>query len=102
MTKKNFQGGIDSLIGSKDKPKRGRPQTLELPDKSTQVGLEKGKDRVTFIIDVDDKDKLKAVAWYKRITQKAMADEMVKAHLRKFEKEYPNHQEIYEQFKNRK
>lgn len=101
MTKKNFKNGIDNLIGG-DKPKRGRPRTQEIPDKSTQVGLEKGKDRATFIIDVLDKEKLRAIAWYQRTTQMAMADEMVKAHIRKFEKEFPNYDEIYEQYQNRK
>ena len=52
MSKKNFTGGLNSLLGDQiDKPKRGRPvtQTKEIT-KSSQEGTKENETRATLII----------------------------------------------------
>ena len=51
MSKKNFTGGLNSLLGDQpEKPKRGRPvtQTKEIT-KSSQEGTKEKETRATFI-----------------------------------------------------
>ena len=62
MSKKNFTGGLNSLLGDQpEKPKRGRPvtQTKEL-NSSSQEGTKEKETRATFIINEELLDKLKA------------------------------------------
>lgn len=69
MSKKNFTGGLNSLLGDQpDKPKRGRPvtQTKEIT-KSSQEGTKENETRATFIINEELLDKLKAIAYWERV-----------------------------------
>ena len=68
MSKKNFTGGLNSLLGDQpDKPKRGRPvtQTKEIT-KSSQEGTKEKETRATFIVNEDLLEKLKAIAYWDR------------------------------------
>jgi hypothetical protein len=67
MSKKNFTGGLNSLLGDQPKKKRGRPvtQTKEIT-KSTQQGTKENETRATFIINEELLDKLKAIAYWDR------------------------------------
>jgi len=69
MSKKNFAGGINSVLGEiPDKPKRGRPvtQTKEIT-KSSQDGTKENETRATFIVNEELLDKLKAIAYWDRV-----------------------------------
>ena len=68
MSKKNFTGGLNSLLGDQpEKPKRGRPvtQTKEIT-KSSQEGTKENETRATFIVNEDLLDKVKAIAYWER------------------------------------
>ena len=72
MSKKNFKGGLNSLLGDQpEKPKRGRPvtQTKEIT-KSSQEGTKENETRATFIVNEELLDKLKAVAYWDRLLVK--------------------------------
>jgi hypothetical protein len=69
MSKKNFTGGLNSLLGDQpEKPKRGRPvtQTKEIT-KSSQEGTKENETRATFIINEELLEKLKAIAYWDRV-----------------------------------
>ena len=68
MSKKNFTGGLNSLLGDQpEKPKRGRPvtQTKEIT-KSSQEGTKENETRATFIVNEELLEKLKAIAYWDR------------------------------------
>jgi len=68
MSKKNFTGGLSSLLGEQpEKVKRGRPvtQTKEIT-KSSQEGTKENETRATFIVNEELLEKLKAVAYWER------------------------------------
>ena len=72
MSKKNFTGGLNSLLGDQpEKPKRGRPvtQTKEIT-KSSQEGTKENETRATFIVKEDLLEKLKAIAYWDRLMLK--------------------------------
>ena len=69
MTKKNFKGGLGSLLGDQPtKPKVGRPvtQTKEIT-KSSQEGTKENETRATFIVNEELLDKVKAIAYWDRV-----------------------------------
>ena len=62
MSRKNFTGGLNSLLGDQpDRPKRGRPvtQTKEIT-KSSKEGTKENETRATFIVNEELLEKLKA------------------------------------------
>jgi len=69
MTKKNFKGGLDSLLGDQpEKAKRGRPKTsTRVITKSSQEGTKENEIRATFIVKEDLLEKLKAIAYWDRV-----------------------------------
>ncbi len=72
MSKKNFSGGLNSLLGDQPKKsKAGRPvtQTKEIT-KSSQEGTKENETRATFIVKEDLLEKLKAIAYWERILVK--------------------------------
>ena len=88
MTKKNFTGGLSSLLGDQpDKPKRGRPvtQTKEIT-KSSQEGTKENETRATFIINEDLLEKLKAIAYWDRVLIKEVVHTALQDAVEKHEK----------------
>ena len=88
MTKKNFSGGLDSLLGDQpEKPKRGRPvtQTKEIT-KSSQEGTKEGETRATFILNEDLVDKLKAIAYWDRLRIKEVIASALEESVAKYER----------------
>jgi hypothetical protein len=88
MNKKNFTGGLNSLLGElQDKPKRGRPtkQTKEIT-KSSQQGTKEGETRATFIINEELLDKLKAIAYWDRVMIKDVINTALQEAVAKYEK----------------
>jgi hypothetical protein len=88
MSKKNFTGGLNSLLGDQpDKPKRGRPvtQTKEIT-KSSQEGTKENETRATFIINEELLDKLKAIAYWERVLIKDVVNTALQDAVTKYEK----------------
>jgi hypothetical protein len=88
MSKKNFTGGLNSLLGDQpDKPKRGRPvtQTKEIT-KSTQEGTQENETRATFIVREELLDKLKAIAYWERALIKDVLNTALQEAVEKYEK----------------
>lgn len=85
MSKKNFTGGLNSLLGDQpEKPKRGRPvtQTKEIT-KSSQEGTKENETRATFIINEELLDKLKAIAYWDRLLVKDVLNTAIQEYIDK-------------------
>lgn len=88
MSKKDFTGGLNSLLGEQpEKPKRGRPvtQTKEIT-KSSQEGTKENETRATFIINEELLDKLKAIAYWDRVLIKDVVNTALQETVAKYEK----------------
>jgi hypothetical protein len=88
MSKKNFTGGLNSLLGDQpEKPKRGRPvtQTKEIT-KSSQEGTKENETRATFIINEELLEKLKAIAYWDRVLIKDVVNTSLQDIVAKYEK----------------
>ena len=88
MSKKNFTGGLNSLLGDQpEKPKRGRPvtQTKEL-NSSSQEGTKEKETRATFIINEELLDKLKSIAYWDRLLIKDVINTSLKDTVDRYEK----------------
>ena len=88
MSKKNFTGGLNSLLGEQpDKPKRGRPvtQTKEIT-KSSQEGTKENETRATFIVNEELLDKLKAIAYWERKLIKEVINSALQEAVDRYEK----------------
>ena len=87
MSKKDFTGGLNSLLGDRpEKPKRGRPvtQTKEIT-KSSQEGTKEKETRATFIVNEDLLDKLKAIAYWDRVLIKDVVNTALQEIVTKYE-----------------
>ena len=88
MSKKNFTGGLSSLLGDQpEKKKPGRPttQTKEIT-KSSQEGTKEGEVRATFIVRDEPLDKLKAIAYWDRLLIKDVINTAFIEFIAKYEK----------------
>lgn len=88
MSKKDFTGGLNSLLGEQpDSPKRGRPvtQTKEIT-KSSQEGTKDNETRATFIVNEDLLEKLKAIAYWDRVLIKDVVNTALQEIVVKYEK----------------
>lgn len=88
MSKKNFKGGLNSLLGDKPEPKKmGRPVTqTKTITKSSQEGTKENETRATFIVNEGLLDKLKAIAyWERRLIKDVIASALEEA-VGKYEK----------------
>ena len=88
MSKKNFTGGLNSLLGdNSEKPKVGRPKTsIKEVTKTSQEGTKENETRATFIINEDVLEKLKAIAYWERILIKDIANSAFEETIAKYEK----------------
>jgi hypothetical protein len=88
MSKKNFKGGLNSLLG--DQPKKatvGRPKTqFKEITKSSQEGTKENETRATFIVNEELLDKLKAIAYWERKLIKEIVDTALQETVAKYEK----------------
>ena len=88
MSKKNFTGGLNSLLGDQPgKPKRGRPvtQTKEIT-KSSQEGTKENETRATFIVNEELLEKVKAIAYWERLLFKEVINKALEETVAKYEK----------------
>jgi len=96
MAKKNFTGGLSSLLGDEPQPqaeapakKTGRPQTSQREiTKSSQEGTKENETRATFIINEGLLDKIKAVAYWERSLIKDVLAEALEAYLEQYEQKH--------------
>ncbi len=88
MSKKNFTGGLSSLLGDKPKTvKRGRPVTqTKTVTKSSQEGTKENETRATFIINEELLEKLKAIAYWDRVLIKEVINTALEETIAKREK----------------
>lgn len=107
MSKKEFTGGLNSLLGDQpqkakrkrfdteiegeeDSPtlvKRGRPVTqFKEITKSSQKGTIENETRATFIINEDLLEKLKAIAYWERLLIKDVVNTALQDTVAKYEK----------------
>lgn len=89
MSKKDFKGGLNSLMG--DQPeisaKRGRPVTqFKEITKSSQEGTKENETRATFILNEELLDKLKAMAYWDRVLIKDVVNLALIDAVAKYEK----------------
>jgi hypothetical protein len=88
MSKKDFTGGLNSLLGEQpEKPKRGRPvtQTKEIT-KSSQEGTKENETRATFILNEELLEKVKAIAYWDRVLIKDVVNTALQETVAKYEK----------------
>jgi hypothetical protein len=83
MGKKDFKGGLDSLLGENiEIKKRGRPITsTRVIEKSSQEGIKEGETRATFIVKEDHLEKIKALAFWERKQIKILINEIIEDYL---------------------
>ena len=111
MSKKNFSGGLNSLLGekpakkkeltletakdfldelseaTKDKPKVGRPKTqFKEITKMSQLGTKEKETRATFIVNEELLEKLKAIAYWDRQLIKDVINTALQETVAKYEK----------------
>lgn len=89
MSKKDFTGGLNSLLGdNKEKPKRGRPKTSKREiTKSSQEGTKVNETRATFIVNEETLEKLKAIAYWDRRLIKDVVNEAFNKAVESYEAE---------------
>ena len=87
MSKKNFTGGLNSLLGDQpEKPKRGRPKTsTRVVTKSSQEGTKEKETRATFIVNEELLDRLKAIAYWDRVLIKDVVNTALQDIVDKYE-----------------
>ena len=88
MSKKNFTGGLNSLLGDQQEAtKVGRPitSTREVT-KTSQEGTKENETRATFIVNEDLLEKLKAIAYWERLLIKDITNQAFVDAIEKYEK----------------
>ena len=88
MSKKDFTGGLGSLLGEKkEKPKRGRPKTqTKVVKNSSREGTKENETRATFIVKEELLEKLKAIAYWDRTMIKEVVGTALEDHIKKYER----------------
>jgi hypothetical protein len=97
MNKKDFKGGLDSVLQStvpdpeqKPQPKKaGRPKTSTREIiKSSQEGTREGETRATFIVKEELLEKLKAVAYWERVMIKDIVNNALQEYVDAYRKKH--------------
>jgi hypothetical protein len=88
MSKKNFSGGLNSLLGDQpEQPKVGRPKTqFKEVTKTSQEGTKENETRATFIVNEELLEKLKALAYWERVLIKEVINTALQEAVSKYEK----------------
>ncbi len=90
MSKKDFTGGLSSLLGDQpERPKKGRPKTVtKIVTKSSEQGTKENETRATFILNIDLLEKLKAIAYWDRLLIKDVVNTALQEAVAKYEKKH--------------
>lgn len=106
--KKNFTGGLNSLLGEPQPPQpesnqpepKPKPVSDLIPQstehtasdvpavKSTQLGTRAGEARATFIVNEATHEKIKAIAYWERLQIKEVIDEALSSYVNQYEKQH--------------
>lgn len=90
MSKKDFKGGLDSLLGESPTVGRGRPKGATAParevTKTSQEGTKGSETRATFIVNEDQLEKLKAIAYWDRLMIKDVVAKAFEEYIARYEK----------------
>ena len=88
MTKKDFTGGLNSLLGDKPaRSKAGRPKTqFKEVIKSSQQGTLQNETRATFIVNEELLEKLKRIAYWERALIKEIVGKALEDAVASYEK----------------
>jgi predicted nucleic acid-binding protein len=89
MSKKDFSGGLNTLLGDNpEEPKKtGRPKTATKEiTKTSQEGTKESETRATFIVNEEQLEKLKSIAYWDRLLIKDVVAQALEDYLTKYEK----------------
>jgi len=86
--KKDFKGGLQSLLGEAETaPKKGRPKTqTKTIEKSSQEGTKANETRATFIVNEDTLERLKRIAYWDRLLIKEVVNQALERAVKDYEK----------------
>lgn len=91
MSKKDFTGGLSSLLGEqpeKPKMKVGRPKTqFKEITKSSQEGTLENETRATFIVKESLLEEVKAIAYWDRVLIKEAINKLLEDGIASYKKE---------------
>jgi hypothetical protein len=91
MAKKNFSGGLNSLLGEPtqaeqfsitEKPKAAKKEIT----KTSQIGTKEKETRATFIVQEDLLEKMKSLAYWDRVLIKDIINQALEEHITRYEK----------------
>ena len=86
MRKTKFKG-VDTVFGEAPVKKAGRPKTsTKKINSSSEEGTKEGEIRATFIIKVEEVDKIKAIAFNEGALIKDIIGEFLRAGIERYEK----------------
>jgi hypothetical protein len=88
---KDFKGGLSTLLGETTKEKapikKGRPKTSTKEIvKTSQEGTKENETRATFIVNEDQLEKLKAIAYWDRTLIKEVVGTALDQYIERYEK----------------
>ncbi len=88
MSKKNFSGGLSSLLGDQpDNAQKSKPATpAKQMSKTSQEGTKENETRATFIVNEELLEKLKAIAYWDRMLIKDVVNAALEEAVTKYEK----------------
>lgn len=91
MAKKNFSGGLNSLLGEPKQveqaaePKEPKAVKKEIT-KTSQIGTKDKETRATFIVQEDLLEKMKSLAYWDRVLIKDIINQALEEHIARYEK----------------
>ena len=90
MAKKNFSGGLNSLLGDSQTAETApvaEPKSLKKEiTKTSQIGTKEKETRATFIVNEDLLEKMKALAYWDRVLIKDIINQALEEHITRYEK----------------
>jgi hypothetical protein len=91
MAKKNFSGGLSSLLGDTNQaekaaePKEPKAAKKEIT-KTSQIGTKEKETRATFIVNEDLLEKMKSLAYWDRMLIKDIVNNAFEDYITRYEK----------------
>jgi len=83
MSKKDFSGGLSTVLGEDKAPEVTKRETTKRGiTKTSQIGTKPNETRATFIVNEDILEDLKALAWYERKTIKQVLNEALQGYIK--------------------
>jgi hypothetical protein len=95
MAKKNFSGGLNSLLGdtketqkpkAEEAPAVAEPKAKKEITKTSQIGTKAKETRATFIVNEDLLEKMKSIAYWDRVLIKDIINQAFEEHITRYEK----------------